>query len=122
MRKRLVDLIERLATRDPELVVGHIEVAPCAPSAGSDDVGLLRLGTHRTVHLTLLPDADPTLAIVEGLRAHHRATRGHSGWRIELIVMPRLQIERPIMLTSRVAIANLDASVIREALLSMSDR
>jgi hypothetical protein len=122
MRKRLVELIERLATRDPELVVGHIEVAPCAQSAASDDVGLLRLGTHRTVHLTLLPDADPTLAIVEGLRAHHRATRGHSGWHIELIVMPRLQIERPIMLTSRVAIANLDASVIREALLSMSDR
>ena len=122
MRQRLVEMIEHLAAHAPELGVGHVEVTLPAKTTGSDDVGLLRLGTHRMVHLTLLPDADPSVAVVEGLRAHHRATTGHGGWCIELVVMPRLQIERPMMLTSLVTITGLDASVIRQALLSMSDR
>lgn len=120
MRAILVDILKHLSVYDPHLLIDGFEVFDAGEQEPPERVGVLRLGMGQTVNASLLPDSEASQAVVEGLRAHHRAQGSRSGRAFELVVMPRLHINRPIVLSTRVALTGLDAPVIRAAQLALS--
>ncbi|MDP1647076.1 MAG: hypothetical protein Q8M01_02600 [Rubrivivax sp.] len=116
LRECLLELIRQILRSDPALELAQIETT-CQEG---DDVATLEVGSERAVLVTLLPDVVSTDAVRQGQLAHQRMTDQFKGWVQCLLVAPSLQIERPMFLTARVAITDMDADHLRAALVQLA--
>ena len=80
----------------------------------------LEIGTDRAVLVTLLASVVSTDAIRQGLLAHQRMTEQYKSRVQCLLVAPDLQIDRPMFMTARVAITDMDADHLRAALVRLA--
>lgn len=116
LRDCLLELIKQILKCDPELVGAQIE----ATYHDGDDVATLEIGSGRAVLVTLLPSVASTDAIRQGLLADQRMTE-HYQSRVQcLLVAPDFQIDRPMFMTARVAITNMEADHVRAALVRLA--
>lgn len=118
MRDCLLELIKQILANDPVLVDVQIDQA----FRDGDDVASLDLGSDRQVLVTVLRNIAATDLVREGLLAHHRMMDKLSGWTQCLLVLPDLNIERPMFMTSRVAITCMDPDHVRASLVHMAQR
>ena len=86
------------------------------------DVATLDLGLDSMVHVMLQTNIASTDVIRHGLLAHHRMSDKHKGWAQCLLVIPELEIDHPMFMTSRVVITNLNPDNVRAALVHMDQR
>ena len=116
LRDCLLELIKQILKSDPELVGAQIE----ATYHDGDDVATLEIGSGRAVLVTLLASVASSDAVRQGLLAHQRMTE-HYKSRVQcLLVAPDLQIDRPMFMTARVAITDMDADHVRAALVRLA--
>jgi hypothetical protein len=87
-----------------------------------DDVASLDLGLGRQVLVMVLRNIAATDAVRHGLLAHHRIMDKHSEWAQCLLVLPDLDIEQPMFMTSRVAITSMDPDHLHASLVHMAKR
>ena len=118
MRDRLLEALKKILGYDPELVEAHIE----SVLRDQDDVALLQLGSDRPVLVTLLPEVAPTDVVRQGMLAHQRRVNARANWIQCLLVLPDLQLERPMLLSHRVAVTNVDPELVRASLVCMAKR
>lgn len=116
LRECLLELIRQILGSDPSLHLAQIETT----FQDGDDIATLEIGPERAVLVTLLPDVTATDTVRQGLLAHQRMTDQFKGWVQCLLVAPNLQIERPTLLTARVAITDMEADHLRSALLQLA--
>lgn len=116
LRDCLLELIKQILKNDPELVSAQIE----ATFHDGDDLATLEIGTDRAVLVTLLASVVSTDAIRQALLAHQRMTEQYKSRVQCLLVAPDLQIDRPMFMTARVAITDMDADHLRAALVRLA--
>jgi hypothetical protein len=116
VRDCLLELIKQILRNDPVLAGAQIDKA----FRDGDNVASLDLGSERQVQVTVLRNIAATDLVREGLLAHHRMTDKRSGWTQCLLVLPDLDIERPMFMTSRVAITSMDPEHMRASLVHMA--
>lgn len=83
-----------------------------------EDVALLELGADRQAVVTLNPQDVDALAI--GLAAHDRMHLRNDSWSRCLLVMPRLELREPLVITSRVTAADLSREVLAAAITNLA--
>lgn len=112
----LLDMQHAMASHDAPVSIAQI-LAPLADEGA--EVAFVQMSAGRRVRVTLLIDAEPEQATIEGLRAHRRHMASTPATE-ELVVIPACLSNRPALFTSHVAVTGLDASVIRQALIALS--
>lgn len=118
MRDCLLELIKQILKHDPDQVGAQIDKI----FHEGDDVATLNLGLDRQVLVTALRNIASTDVVRQGLLAHHRMADKYKGWAQCLLVLPDLDIERPMFMTSLVAITNMDPDHVRASLVHMAKR
>jgi len=118
LRDCLLELIKQIIRNDPALAGAQIDKT----FHDGDDVASLDLGFDRQVLVTLLSNTKAADLLREGLWAHHRMMDKQSGWTQCMLVLPHLDIEQPIFVTSRVAISSMDPDHMRASLVHMANR
>lgn len=118
LRDCLLELLKQVLKSNPTLLGAQIE----ATFRDGDDIATLEIGSDRAVLVTLLASVASTDAIRQGLLAHQRMTEQYKSRVQCLLVAPDLQIDRPMFLTARVAITDMDADHVRAALVQMAVR
>lgn len=116
LRDCLLELIKQILKHDPDLAGGQIE----ATFHEGDDVATLEIGRDRAVLVTLLANIQATEAVRHGLLAHQRMTEHYKSQVQCLLVAPDLQIDRPMFMTARVAITDMEADHVRAALVRLA--
>lgn len=134
--RRLLELLRLVKSAGsagsmPELFLRHalllllgITVQECVaarlrptPHCGSD-VALLEFGLGRTAMVTLsMTSAD---VLRQGLTAHERIHSRPGGWSRTLLILPDLDLQEPVLVTTRVTVANLSREVIASALMHIA--
>lgn len=112
VRDCLLELMKQIFKREPALAGAQLDKT----SRDGDDVASLDLGPGRKVLVTVLRNVAATDLVRAGLLAHHRMMDDQGGWTLCLLVLPDLDIEQPMFLTSRVAITNMDPDHMRASL------
>lgn len=118
MRECLLEVLKQILKCDPELVEAQIE----AVLHERDDVAMLELGLDRRVLVSLLHGVPSTDVVRQGMLAHHRMINMRAPWMQCLLVLPDVQLERPMLLSHRVTITNMDADLVRASLVHMAKR
>lgn len=118
MRNCLLELIKQILKSEPELAGAQIN----STFPNGTDVATLELGLDSVVLVTLLADLVSTDMIRQGLLAHHRMSDAHKGWAQCLLVLPELEMDQPVFMTSRVVVTNLNPGNVRAALVHMDQR
>lgn len=118
MRDCLLELIKQILKNEPELVGAQIE----STFPDGNDVATLDLGLDTEVLVTLHAGIVSTDMIREGLLAHHRMSDQSGGWAQCLLVLPEIELDHPVFMTSRVVITNLNPDNVRAALVHMDQR
>ena len=116
LRECLLELIKQILKNDPELLGAQIE----ATFREGDDVATLEIGNGRAVLVTLLASVAANDAVRQGLLAHQRMTEHYKSQVQCLLVAPDLQIDRPMFMTARVAITDMEADHLRAALVRLA--
>jgi hypothetical protein len=116
LRDCLLELIKQILKSDPQLVGAQI----AAIHHDGDDVATLEIGSGRKVLVTLLASVASSDAMRQGLLAHRRMTEHYKNRVQCLLVAPDLQIDRPMFMTARVAITDMDADHVRAALVRLA--
>lgn len=117
-RDCLLELVKQILKNDATLVDAQIDTVLHADG----DVATLDIAMDRQVFVTLLMNVAPTDVIRQGLLAHHRMTDRNKGWTQCLLVLPDLDLERPIFMSSRVVITNMNPDHVRASLVRMTGR
>jgi hypothetical protein len=118
MRDCLLELIKQILMNVPDLVGAQIN----STFHEGNDVATLELGVDREVLVTVLRNIASTDVVRQGLLAQHRMTEQYKGWGQCLLILPDLDIGRPMFMTSRVAITNFDPDHLRASLVRMAKR
>jgi hypothetical protein len=114
-RDCLLELIKQILKRDPQLVGAQIE----ATFHEGDDVATLEIGSGRAVLVALLASIASSDAVRQGLLAHQRMTEHYKNRVQCLMVAPDLQIDRPMFISARVVITDMDTDHVRAALVRL---
>lgn len=118
MRDCLLELVKQVLKNDVTLVDAQIDTELRADG----DVATVDIGMDCRVLITLLKNVASTDVVRQGLLAHYRITAGHKCGVQCLLVLPDLDLERPIFISSRVVITNMNPDHVRASLVRMAGR
>ena len=117
LRDCLLELIRQILRSEPRLLGVQIDTT----LHERDDLATLDLGLDRQVLVTALRSVSSTDVVRYGLLAHHRMTDEFGSRAHCLLVLPDLAMERPLFMTSRVTVTNMDPDHVRASLLHMAE-
>ena len=117
MRDCLLELIRQILRNDLDLVDAQIN----STFHEGDDVATLELGVDREVVVTVLRNIASADVMRQALLAQRRMTE-QVGWAQCLLILPDLDFERPMFMTSRVVITDFDPDHMRASLVRMAKR
>lgn len=112
--------VDRLVREEPRLASGQLRPIQ---TDDVDDLGVVESASGARVLVSVRHGVRPTQAASLGVLAHYRMearARGNSQVDRCLLVLPELELKRPMAMTPRAAIANLDPVVLRDALLRLA--
>jgi hypothetical protein len=117
-RQCLLQTIQRLLEEDPDCKSGQMDLI----EAGSDtnDVATVDFSTGLPIRVSLLKKVSRPEVIQCGILAMERMSQSGTDWQHALLVMPGLDIERPIFMGRSVTICSLEFGVVRTALLALA--
>jgi hypothetical protein len=108
--------VQRLLREEPRLAGGQFE---SVHTDDADDLGVVEMPVGTRVLVSVRHQVRPTQAVSLGVLAHYRMAamvQGKASADRCLLVLPNLELHRPMTMTPRTAIANLDPLVLRDAL------
>lgn len=112
--------VDRLVREEPRLAGGQLRPIQ---SGDVDDLGVVESASGARVLVSVRHGVRPTQAASLGVLAHYRMeARAHGDAQADrcLLVLPELELKRPMAMTPRAAIANLDPVVLRDAMLRLA--
>ncbi len=118
LRDCLLEIIKQILKNAPELAGAQID----SPRQEGEVVATLDLGSDRWVQVTVLRNIASTDVVRQGLLAHHQMAQKQTGPAQCLLVVPDLDIDRPMFMTSRVTITDMDPDHLRDSLTRMAKR
>ena len=118
MRNRLLELINRILKTEPRLTGARVG----SSFQDGNDLVILDLGLVSAVLVTLQADIASTNMIRQSLLTHHQMSEARAGWTRCLLVLPELEMDHPIFMTSRVVVSNLNPNNVHIALVHMGQR
>jgi len=118
MSNCLLELIKQILKNELELAGVQID----STLHEGDDVATLDFSYDRQVLVTVRRNIVSTDVVRLGLLAHYQMTDKHKGLKQCLLVLPDMTIERPMPMTSRVVITDMDPEHLRESLVLMAKR
>ncbi len=113
-RQCLLQTVKRLLHEDSALAQVQMDVLE--PDSSTGDVATVAFPTGKTMRIGLLKKVSSTDVIRRGILALDRMAQPASTWQHALLVMPGLEIERPMFLSKSVTICSLDFSLLHQAL------
>jgi hypothetical protein len=116
-RQCLVQTIQRLLKEDPDFESGQMDLIEAGTATG--DVGTVDLSNGLAIRLCLLQKVSRSDAVQTGILAMTRMSQAGVNWQHALLVLPGLDIERPIFMGKSVTICSLEFGVIRAGLLAL---
>ncbi len=116
-RQCLLQTVKRLLKEDIVFVGGQLEILE--PDGATGDVATVYFPHAHVLRICLLKKINSTDVIRRGILAMDRMGTSDSTWQHTLLVMPGLEIERPMFLTGSVTICSLEFSLIHAALTSL---
>jgi hypothetical protein len=116
-RQCLLQSIKRLLKEDVVLSGGQLEILE--PDNVSGDVATLYFSNGDALRVSLLKKVTSTDVIRRGILAMDRMAKFDATWQHTLLVMPGLDIERPMYLTKSVTICSLEFSLIHTVLTAL---
>jgi hypothetical protein len=118
MRVCLLEIIKQVLHNNACLSETRIETT----FHDGDDVALLKFRLGRALLVTMRRGIAPTDAVGQGLLTHDRVNACCKVRKRCLLVLPDIDIDHPMVITSQVVVSNLDPVNVRAALLHLSDR
>ena len=116
-RQCLAQTIRRLLKEDPDLQGGQMELIET--DSNTRDVATVYLSHGLSVRVCLLKKVPRTDVIRYGILAMDRMGESDANWQHALLVMPGLDLDRPIFMAKNVTICSLEFGVVRGALLAL---
>ena len=120
MRECVWMAVDRLVREEPRLASGQLRPIQ---SGDVDDLGVVESASGARVLVSVRHGVRPTQAASLGVLAHYRMearAQGDAQADRCLLVLPELELMRPMAMTRRAAIANLEPMVLRDAMLRLA--
>lgn len=116
-RQCLLQTVKRLLKESPEFSGSQMEILE--PANLASDVATVFFQNGNALRICLLKKVSSTDVIRRGILAMDRMDTPDATWQHTLLVMPGLEIERPMYMTASVTICSLEFSQIHAALTAL---